>query len=576
MCINFALKPLQKIAIITTILCYLFSLINKNQAQLSASKNNNNNIILKLELNSDQRQQQQINNGDNNLYKYAVVVDCGSSGSRAHIYRWLRSVSSDELPIRIEPARNNSSSKEDLILRIRPGISSFRYNPDMVSDYMHPIMDFVSSNVPANLHWETPIYFMGTAGLRLLNLDEQRKILDDLSNDLTREYDFPKLYGEVISGAREGQYQWLSVNSDQNRLTNMYNMSSSLSPSSKKNNFFCRSPRLRRFGVVELGGASAQVAYEISPIVERLVESKLYHDNKALKAFQESLIELNIGKNKRAKLFSTTFLGFGTNSARELSIDLLVRETMQISLPIVESSATPSKVTRNYNTMFNVENKTITLKDFCLPKGSEQTVIKSLDLIRDPTKTLGFERKSEQDSLLTVHLIGDGNYIKCRSLLNRMIMLIKQEETNCFDNDSSNGDAATNSQQTSQTTKRTCSTALINTNFIPFKYFQFIGLSEFYYTTKEILNADALLNQNVITKKINYVCSRPYGELLIKFPEANRIDKQRVLLECFKATWLLTILQVGFKMNPNIIYDFNTIRNFNDWTLGALIEKLHQ
>lgn len=530
-------NSLQKIATIITI---LFSLTNLNLA--------------------DQRQQ--ITNEDY-LYKYAAIVDCGSSGSRAHIYRWLRNTSSVELPIKIEPAKNKSN-QEDLILRIRPGISSFRNQPNVVSDYMHPIMDFLSSNIPTSLHQETPIYFMGTAGLRLLNLDEQRKILDDLSNDLVKEYDFPMLYSEVISGAREGQYQWLSVNSDQNRLTNMYNMTSA--SNKKYNNFFCISPKLRRFGVVELGGASAQVAYEISPIVETLVSSKLYHDNNALKAFQESIIELNIGKNKRTKLFSTTFLGFGTNSARELAIDLLIRETMQQISPA--NNKIVVRTNGDTNSLFNIENNTITLNDYCLPIGSEQTVLKSFELITNPTKTLGFELKSPQDKSLIVHLIGAGNYKKCRSLLNRMIMLIKQEETNCFDKE------YTNNQD--QETKRTCSTAFINTNFIPFKYFQFLGLSEFYYTTKEVLAADGLLNQNIIMKKINHICSRPYKELLLKYPEANRVDNRRVLLECFKTSWLLTILQVGFRMNPNIIYDFNTIRNYNDWTLGALIDKLHQ
>lgn len=486
-----------------------------------------------------------------NDYEYAVIVDCGSSGSRAHIFRWLKSTASHELAIKVEPARDETTN-EPLIFSIKPGLSSFRDTPDQASDYMRPIMDYISEKIPQQAHLDTPVYFLGTAGLRLLTPEQQQQILDDLTNDLRFEYDFINLEAQVISGQKEAKYQWLSVNSERNRLTQEFNISDPKS-------FHCKSAKRWRYAIIEVGGASTQVAYETFPLLDQIVTSKFSsNDVGALQAYRKSITPVILGPNNSTNIFANTFLGLGTNSARELSVDLLVREALGTSLG--SKAPIPSA--------YKIRGKTIELDDYCLPRGAEQEFTKPLDLLTNPNKTLGYFVEEENDSTaITVKLKGKGSHYRCRSLLNRMIHLVKQEQTNCMQEEISDGD--TNDAGS-------CSTNLLNTPFVPFKYFQFLGLSELFYTTDEILNSVGQFYPIQITKKTSQVCATSFQDLLQKYPDANRVDSTRVLLECFKATYILSLLQTGFKMSPTFTTDFQTIDDENDWTLGALIAKLHE
>ena len=71
--------------------------------------------------------------------RYAVVVDCGSSGTRAIVYSWPANVSSSaatDIALGVRPLR--APDGRPLSKRIRPGLASVRRNPNEASDYMQP------------------------------------------------------------------------------------------------------------------------------------------------------------------------------------------------------------------------------------------------------------------------------------------------------------------------------------------------------------------------------------------------------------------------------------------------------
>jgi Golgi apyrase len=59
------------------------------------------------------------------------------------------------------------------------GISSFAQNPQGVSDYLRPFLDYARTHLPPSVEAETPIFLLATAGMRLLTKDQQVEILKE-------------------------------------------------------------------------------------------------------------------------------------------------------------------------------------------------------------------------------------------------------------------------------------------------------------------------------------------------------------------------------------------------------------
>jgi len=474
--------------------------------------------------------------------KYAVIVDCGSSGTRAHIFNWPGNATGDRLLVEVQPSLDPQTGRP-LVIKIRPGLASLRDRADEASDYMKPVMDFISRHIPEDLHQKTPVYFKGTAGLRLLTKEEQTEILNDIAADLKVEYNFPHLFTEVIGGDQEGVYQWLSINSLSNRLNPAHDIRTG-------QDFYCQAPNGRRYGMLELGGASAQVTFEISPEIDRLISFYLSRNPEALRIFKASRSKLAFGSNTTTEVFSTTFLGLGTNSARDLAVDLLIRDAIKLPVrhPFIGT----------FTPIFYGPNTNLILADPCLPTGGQEVRLKPVDILYNQTKTIGYIARAGDD-LFNVRLIGKGNYIECQILLNRLITLAKKERLKC------------------ETGDELCSTALLETNFVPFQVLQFLGLGELFYTTNEMINAAGRFTIMVARRTVS-ICSTDYQTLLRQYPDANHYSSKRTLLECFKATWMLTWLQSGIRMP--LFADLTNVGNIEgkelDWALGAMISLLFE
>lgn len=466
-------------------------------------------------------------------YTYGVIVDCGSSGTRAHIFEWDSALDYPALLNDIEPLRDLDG--KPFTMRIRPGLSSLKDNPDKASDYMQPILDFITSKIPEESHQRTGIYILGTAGMRLLNRKTKLKIMDDIAEHIKNNYGFARVRTNVISGAAEGMFQWITVNSKAKRFATA---SSSHQP----------------YGVIEMGGASLQVTYKLNRMDTYINKTLLKYPG-AQEAFQSQIVTPSISRNTKRynyTLVSTTFLGLGSNSAREAYVDLLVmnaehkhRDWFNVINRVLKTNV------GKYN-----KAKPLDLKDPCLPKGATQILLKPTKMLRSPEKTVGFHI-SENDDTFTVRLSGSGKYSLCQRYMKKMLATVKEEKMNCRNN-------------------KPCTMSLIGTPFVPFKNFDFFGLGDFYYTTNEMLNLAGKYDRRKIVNKSKTICQTAYKKLLFLYKQANRNDKSRVLLECFKAVWMDTFLTDGLRM-PTNYNKFETIGKIKgdsiDWTLGAVLEK---
>ena len=91
--------------------------------------------------------------------RYGVILDAGSTGTRAHVYAW-------------PPARPTAivelEGVEELLER-EPGISAFAGTPAELDGYLQPILIAASALVPALARPETRVQVLATAGMRALS-----------------------------------------------------------------------------------------------------------------------------------------------------------------------------------------------------------------------------------------------------------------------------------------------------------------------------------------------------------------------------------------------------------------------
>lgn len=443
---------------------------------------------------------------------YGVIVDCGSTGSRAHIFKWPTVFGKPKSLNEIVSLKNETG--HSIYKHITPGLSSFKDKPQEAALYMDEIMRFLNETIPANYQHLTQIHFLATAGMRLLDKSTQTTIFNVILNELAPRYKFPIVKAQVISGRMEGAFSWLSLN---------------LQPRQRIGD-------IKPYGLIELGGASAQVTYKVTPEIDRAIYKQLIEQPRD--TFAQEQFYFNMRQGETHKLFSTTFLGLGVNSARELAIDLLLLDRLE------------------KNDDIDVENSLL-LKDPCLNFGSSESVFRPAELILTTNAGRNESKSNSKDSLV-VNLEGSGNFDECYALLERILNQAKADKLNCVRG------------------KKNCPMELLETNFIPFSEMPFVGLSEMFYTTNELMRLDGPYVRIKVFELTKIICSLPYEQLFETYPVSDTTEPDRHMRECFKSTWMQTLLHKGFKMPVNYS-NFTTIERIDgrliDWTVGAMILK---
>ena len=136
---------------------------------------------------------------------FAVVIDAGSSGSRAFVYHWPKHDGDPSHLLKIDQLFKNG---EPVVKKVEPGLSSFVDKPQDAYEYLKPLLDFAKDNIPEAKHEATLLYVLATAGMRLISLDNQQAIMGYIQSRIKADYNFylPESSIEVISGKLEGMW----------------------------------------------------------------------------------------------------------------------------------------------------------------------------------------------------------------------------------------------------------------------------------------------------------------------------------------------------------------------------------
>mmetsp|Transcript_28108 Transcript_28108/g.53169 ORF Transcript_28108/g.53169 Transcript_28108/m.53169 type:complete len:478 (+) Transcript_28108:83-1516(+) len=202
--------------------------------------------------------------------RYAVVLDAGSTGSRVHTYRF----------------RNGEGGGLELVdddfHQLKPGLSSFKDDPDKGAASLAPLLDAAKERVPASAHASTPIELRATAGLRLLPEAQAEALLSAARTALEASpFSVAKDAVSIMEGADEGAFQWVTINYLLGKLGG--------APS-------------KTVAAVDLGGGSVQMA-------------RALHQNDAAAAPKGYVRQLR-GGGASYHVYVHSYLGYGLMAAR--------------------------------------------------------------------------------------------------------------------------------------------------------------------------------------------------------------------------------------------------------------------
>lgn len=242
-------------------------------------------------------------------WRYGVVLDAGSSGTRAHVYRWLdpgtarRKASKKQLH-----SLPKLETKKKWTKKVHPGISTFGTKPELVGkDHLKKLFDHTRDIIPQDAVPDTPIFLLATAGMRLLPDLQRKNLLAEICSYAQSHTEFQitscRSNFEVIPGETEGLFGWLATN---------YLLGGFDFPEDHEHG-----EGHHTYGFLDMGGASAQIAF--SP---NATESEKHADD--LKLVRLRTIN---GAAFESRIFVTTWLGYGANEARRRYVEALLEES---------------------------------------------------------------------------------------------------------------------------------------------------------------------------------------------------------------------------------------------------------
>ena len=220
---------------------------------------------------------------DASRFSYLAIVDAGSSGCRAHVYRYGK-LGSLTGPLYVLP--HHTSKK------IKPGLSSFASNPDDAGESLLGLVEFLKTQVPEDCWSKTPIWVKATAGLRMLALDNKSKsdailksVVKFLSDKNKSPFFFRASWAKIISGNEEAGFAWIAYNYLKKIIGPKKVMSQ------------------KPYAVVEMGGASSQVSQLAPPSYASLIPN-------------DYKFSFDI-EGETYTLYTYSYLGYGADAARE-------------------------------------------------------------------------------------------------------------------------------------------------------------------------------------------------------------------------------------------------------------------
>lgn len=192
-----------------------------------------------------------LNKGKLRDFQYGAIVDAGSTGSRIDIFKWRRSEGASDnkqFPRDIGDIANvkdtNEKVNDDKPCPVTHFLSLDEVSRLATCSCLHKLTAVARKEAEERVHHSLPeidLWVKATAGVRILDASAQKTIIRETSQCLEKVNGYKLKDSNVITGEEEGLYAWLTVNYPEMEASE-------------------GSPK-QTYGIVEIGGTSAQMAY---------------------------------------------------------------------------------------------------------------------------------------------------------------------------------------------------------------------------------------------------------------------------------------------------------------------------
>ncbi|KAK5998138.1 Golgi apyrase [Cladobotryum mycophilum] len=397
--------------------------------------------------------------------QYGVILDAGSSGTRLYVYKWKD-------PYK---AINHASAADAHVLpklklhkskKIHPGVSSFAEDAASIGrDHLQSLIDMAVDEIPKSKIPETPVFLMATAGMRLLPKHQQTALLQNICSYLQKNtrFSLPSCSSniQVIPGETEGLYGWIAAN---------YLLGGFDQPEAH-----AHGKNHHTYGFLDMGGASAQIAF-----APNATEAMRHADD--LKLVRMRRLD---GSPAEYKVFTSTWLGFGANKARQRFVHSLKEQYGGAAGDI---------------------------PDPCLPKDLRTTL---------EGEPISDKKLPQPDQVL----VGTGMFEEC---VRKTFPLLGKDKP-CQD--------------------RPCLLNGQHAPAIDFDINHFVGVSEYWHTTHGVFGKENKAYDLVTYQQnVKGYCSRQWSSIesdLDASKEASKHKAENAREACFKASWLINMLYDG-------------------------------
>lgn len=509
----------------------------------------------------------------NNEKMYGVIVDCGSSGSRVHIFQWFASRTDKRVVGLIESVVGPDG--KPVLKQIKRGLSKVKTENEAV-EYVKPLIEFIIEKIPDEKKngedkkkvedklKKTSVYFLATAGMRLVESTAQLKTMNSILDFLKREYGIISAKSRIITGWEEGLFQWVTVKT----LTRQFN-EKDFGMGSKVDGDYD--------GIIEMGGASLQVAFSATQKIIDLLHTRVNFQETSVKDALASRIVQTQDKKSDVKVLAMSFLGLGANSIRQLSLDMLIVESLKEAAEDLKDDVGEDTAIRALKSLF--KKRPFPISDPCTVQGVRYHVYRpesvfDLNFFDNKYKTNEIPEDEVNDDSpsnkgkIKILVDGQGNDVECEKHLHNLIDKIKDEALFCKPDTS-------------------CASKLLRELFVPFDQMKFAAIGNFFYPLQLILQPkEEKLDPQNFSTPLNFVhallkarefCKKDFQTLMKEYPKANDYDKDRIKNQCFRSLWGLTFLEYGLRLQPFESTQVTILNKIQqkpiEWTLGAIVSN---
>ncbi|KAJ6899893.1 hypothetical protein NC652_026136 [Populus alba x Populus x berolinensis] len=426
--------------------------------------------------------------------KYGIIIDGGSTGTRIHVFGY-----------RIGSGGKAVFDFEEGALKVNPGLSAYAEDPEGAGGSVEELVEFGKGRVPRELWGETEVRLMATAGVRLLDLEVQDQILNVCRRVLRKSgFKFQDSWASVITGSDEGLYAWVVANYALGALGG---------------------DPLETSGIIELGGASAQVTFVSTEPVPPEFSRTVKFGNISYNIYSHSFLHLGqaglqcCNNEMNARMWD--HVGLKPNAIFS-SVKIAAYEALRESL-----------VSGDHHLAAESLEKGIFM-DPCTPKGYSHVV---------ESRRLSPGSLTEKNRFVST-LHSRGNFSECRSAA---LTLLQKGKERC--------------------SYQHCH---IGSIFVPKLQGKFLATENFFHTSKFFgLDQRAFLLNLMIAGE--QFCGEDWSRLKKKHQSFKDED---LALYCFSAAYIIALLHdsLGIAIDDQRIGFANQVGNIPlDWASGAFI-----